>query len=219
VLVAAAAAAIVSAFCGGNDSSPTTTPTPTPPAPTPRSTQNPTGSTANWDAQTSQTGSGASSVQVFDDFTFTTATTVRSVAWQGIYCRKTVNAPESQPTATAFVVAFHADQNGQPVTTGALQTASFPVAQVAQTRDTAFPGRCGTADPTTYVSYGYGLTLPTPFAAAANTRYWFSVQATTPNFDVYWGWRNGTSDNNRSLQLFQGAFTTFNLDRAFSLNP
>jgi hypothetical protein len=45
------------------------------------------------------------------------------------------------------------------------------------------------------------------------------VQAVTPSYDVYWGWRSGTTANAQSLMLFMGAYDTFTLDRALRLAP
>ena len=60
-------------------------------------------------------------------------------------------------------------------------------------------------------------TLATPFVANVGARYWISVQAITPNYDIFWGWRNGTPVNSLSLQIFNGVTTTLALDRALSL--
>jgi hypothetical protein len=79
-------------------------------------------------------------------------------------------------------------------------------------------GVCGTAQPTAIPLYAYTLTLNAPFVAAAGVRYWFSVQAITPDFGIFWGWRNGTASNNRSIQITDaGATNVFITDRAFSL--
>ena len=163
---------------------------------------------------------GAAPGQVFDDFTFTSASTIKTVAWQGIYCVPQANAAAPAPTASAFQVSFYTDVSGRPNTAAPVQTSTYTLAQTAQTFEKNQSGlTCGTAANTTWPFYKYGVTLSTPFVAAANTKYWFSVQALTPSYDVYWGWRDGTVDNSSSLQLFQGTYTTYAIDRAYSLVP
>lgn len=212
--------------CG---SSKTTTPTaPTAPAPTPtpvatppRSTENPAGSVANADARTSVIrADGSLPSAVFDDFTLTTATTIRTVGWQGIYCTEVANAPTQVPSATGFSISFHpADSGGGPNANTTLQQSAYPLAQVSQSLDRNGTGTCGTATPTAIGVYNYTVTLATPFNAAAGTRYWLSVQANVPSIPPFWGWRSGTADNGVSFQLFNGQFTTFSTDRAFTLRP
>ena len=173
------------------------------------------------EARTSQiVSNGAAPGQVFDDFTLTTATTVRTVGWQGIYCVQQANAGAPAPTASAFKVSFYSDNAGRPNLATPLQSTTYPLAQTAQTFEKNQSGlTCGTAMGTTWPFYKYSVTLTAPFAAAASTKYWISVQALTPSYDVYWGWRDGTVDNSSSLQLFQGTYTTFAIDRAYSLVP
>ena len=211
--------------CGGSKSptTPTPTPTPTPPAPTSRTTQNPLGSATNVEARTSQiipAGANVPTAQVFDDFTFTGGVNIRSLAWQGIYCVETANAPAPAPTASAFVVSFYSDQGGRPNTASPLFATTIPLGQVAETLDrTQANLNCG-ATPTTWAFYSYSATLPNTFGAVAGTRYWFSVQAVTPSFATFWGWRDGTPDNRSSLQLVNGSnMLTFSVDRAYSLAP
>jgi hypothetical protein len=173
------------------------------------------------EARTSQiVSNGAAPSQVFDDFRFTAGATIRTVSWQGIYCVQQANAGAPAPTATAFTVSFYADAGGRPNTAAPLLTATYALAQTAQTFEKNQGGlTCGTAANTTWPFYKYSVALSTPFTAAANTKYWLSVQASTPSYDVYWGWRDGTVDNSSSLQLFQGTYTTFAIDRAYSLVP
>jgi hypothetical protein len=209
--------------CGGDKSptAPTPTPTPPPPAPTSRTTQNPLGSATNVEARTSQlipqTGPNVPTAQVFDDFVFTAGANIRTVAWQGIYCVETANAPAPAPTASAFSITFYADQNGQPNRQTPLFATTVPIAQTSETLDrTQANLNCGTT-PTTWAFYSYSATLPSTFGAAANTRYWLSVQAVTPSFQTFWGWRDGTPDNRTSLQVANGTLLTFPVDRAYSL--
>ncbi|MEO8561528.1 MAG: hypothetical protein ABI601_05605 [bacterium] len=171
------------------------------------------------DARTSQiVTDGGAPTQVFDDFTSATAGTIKTVGWQGIYCVQQANAAAPAATATSFTISFYADAAGRPSTASPLQTSTFAVAQTGQTLEKTVANlQCGTAANTTWPFYKYSVTLPTPFAVTANTKYWISIQATTPSYAVYFGWRDGTPFNNSSLQLFQGTYTTYNVDRAYSL--
>ena len=45
------------------------------------------------------------------------------------------------------------------------------------------------------------------------------MQAVTPSYAVHWGWRAGTASNLQSLQLYNGNFEGFALDRAIQLAP
>ena len=174
------------------------------------------------DARGSQiVSSGAAPGQVFDDFTFTAASSIRTVSWQGSYCVPTNGTVAPAPTASAFRVSFYADSSGRPkLSTGALVATNYPLAQVAETLDRNISGlTCNAATSATYAFYRYQVTLTAPFAAAANTKYWFSVQAVTPSYNVYWGWRDGLVDNSLSLIYFNSVFSTNGFDRAFSLTP
>ncbi len=216
---AVAALAFAVAACKGKSDSPTQPPVVIPV--TSRSTFVPTSASGYVEARTSQiVSNGALPGEVFDDFTFTGSGTIRTFGWQGIYCVQQVNAPAPAPTATAFRVSIYTDVAGRPNVTTPVQTSTYTLAQVAQTFDKTVTGlTCGTAANTTWPFYRYSVTLATPFAVTAGTKYWVSVQALTPSYDVYWGWRDGTPDNNSSLQLFNGTYTTYAIDRAYSLAP
>jgi hypothetical protein len=170
-------------------------------------------------AQTSQRLASGASIQTSDDFTLPASATIEHVEWVGIYCVQTVGAPAPSPTATAFTVGFYPDVGNAPDLANPLAVATYPMSRVAQTfLQTSTNGTCGTATPTGIPIYRYALTLNAPFTAAAGVKYWFSVQAHTPDLTVYWGWRSGTTSNDRSLQRQQAGNTVvFNTDRAFSL--
>ncbi len=173
------------------------------------------------EARTSQIyANGSLPALVADDFTFTGASNITRVAWQGIYCVATAGSAAPAPTATGFTITFYADAAGRPNVAAPLQTETFTLAQVNQTFDKNVPGlTCGTAANTTWPFYSYSATLTTAFPAVANTKYWIGIQARSPSFAVFWGWRDGVPDNNQSWQLFNGAFTSFAFDRAYSLAP
>ena len=222
----AASLLVALAACGGKSSSPTSPggintnpPAGTTETPPTHETTVPATTSGFVDARTSQiVGGGGAPTQVFDDFTFATSGSIKTVAWQGIYCVQTANAPAPDPTATSFTVSFYADAAGRPNTAAPLQTSTYTVAQSAQTFEKTVPNlNCGTATGTTWPFYKYQVTLAAPFAATAGTKYWISIQATTPSYSVFWGWRDGTPNDNSSLQLFNGTYTTYNVDRAYSL--
>lgn len=216
-LASAAMLALTLVGCKGkkNPTEPVLIPT------TSRSTVVPVANAGYIEARTSQiVSNGFGPSQVFDDFTLTGASTIRTVGWQGIYCVQQANAGAPAPTATGFTVSIYPDNAGRPNLAAPVQSSTYTLAQTAQTFDKTVGGlTCGTAPNTTWPFYRYSVTLATPFQAAANTKYWISVQARTPSYDVYWGWRDGTPDNNSSLQLFNGSYTTFAIDRAYSLTP
>jgi hypothetical protein len=170
-------------------------------------------------AQTSQRIATGAIAQTFDDFTLTSGGAVSRIEWEGIYCVPIVSAPAPSPTATSFTVTFYADSSNAPDRSSPLSVTSYSIGRVGQTLVSIAPNAtCGAATPTSIPFYEYSLRLNTPFVAAAGVRYWFSVVAETPSFAVFWGWHNGTADNNRSLQVTQaGATNVFLTDRAFAL--
>jgi hypothetical protein len=191
------------------------------PPSTSRSTLNPPGVPAAIQAFTSQIyGTGATPVQTFDDFTFAGGSSIRQVAWQGIYCVPQNNAAAPAATASAFVVSFYPDQAGRPNVAAPLGSITVPVAQVNQTSNGTFVNAtCDGATGTSWSLYSYSLTLPASLPAAAGARYWFSVQAVTPSASVTWGWRQGTVDNRSSITVQGSSIFTSTLDRAFALTP
>ena len=215
-LVAAVALALTA--CKGKKDGPTA-PVVTPI--TSRGSTVPVSSAGYVEARTSQiVSNGALPSQVFDDFTFTGASTIRTASWQGIYCVQTVGSAAPAPTATSFRVSFYSDSSGRPKLGTPLSSTTYTLAQSGQTFEKNQGNlTCGTAANTNWSFYKYTVTLSTPFAVTANTKYWFSVQALTPSYDVYFGWRDGIVDNSSSLQLFNGTYTAYGFDRAFSLTP
>lgn len=210
------AALLLATACGGDSSEP---PPPPPPDEPTRTTIVPPTSSGYVEARTSQiVTDGSPPSWVFDDFILDENTTIRSVGWQGIYCVQQPNAPAPSPTASSFTVTFYSDVSGRPNTAAPLQSSTYTVAQAGQVFQKTVSGlTCGTAANTTWPFYLYSVQLSTAFNATAGTKYWISVQATTPSYAVYFGWRDGTPDNNLSLQLFDGSYTTYPIDRAYSL--
>lgn len=214
-LVVALALALVA--CGGDSADPT----PPPQGGPTRTTLVPDGNAGYVEARTSMVVSdGSLPSWVFDDFTFDRDGTIGTVGWQGIYCVQAAGSSAPSPTASGFTVSFYADQGGRPVVGTPLQTATYALAQSNQ-RFIRNVGAltCGSATPTEWSFYNYEVELATPFQAAAGTKYWLSIQANTPSYAVYFGWRDGTPDNHLSLQLFDGDYTAWDVDRAYSLAP
>lgn len=222
VLLAAGLVALGLATGCKKKSSPTA-PTPTPPGPV-VNTVNPAGSAANRDARTSMKGTVGNATQTFDDFISSTPATITRITWQGIYCVENPNQPPPAPTAQSFLVGFYADSNNSPNQNAPLATTVYPLARVAETADATPNGKCGTAEPTGIGVYNYSLTLDAPFSVTPGVRYWLSVMANVNyNFTnsasfIYWGWRSGTANNNRSVQVApNGGITEYPSDRAYSL--
>lgn len=206
---------------GGGAESVPLAPLPPPVAQPVLNTLNAAGSTASLEARTSMAPTdGAGAASVFDDFQPAAAVTIGSVKWQGIYCVQAAGAAAPAATASEFVLSIHADMAGRPDTSSALLQTRFTPAQAAQTLERQTNGlSCGTAANTGWSLYDYSATLPTPFVAVAGTRYWVRVQAVSPSYAVYWGWRAGTTANAQSLLLFAGNYETLTLDRALQLAP
>jgi len=209
------------AACGGNNDDEAAAAPPPAPAAALRTSLNATGGNTGIEARTSQAPTnGAAPSTVYDDFRLTTASTIASVTWQGVYCVQANGSPAPAATASQFVVAIYADNAGRPNIAAPLAQTTVTAAAANQTFERNYAGvTCGTATNTTWSLYDYRVSLPTPLAVAANTTYWVSVQAISPSYDVYWGWRAGIADNNMSLSRFQGVYDTYTLDRAYSLRP
>lgn len=155
----------------------------------------------------------------FDDFTLISNGSIKTVSWQGTYCTQTSGAAAPSPTASNFVISIYPDASGRPNIAGRLQTATFTAAQAGERLESTVPGlACGPSTNTTFGLYTYSATLSPAFTAAAGTKYWISIVATTPSYDVIWGWRDGSSANNLSLQSFSGTYTQLTIDRAYSIS-
>lgn len=206
------------AACGGNNNDDSAA---APAAQPLRTSINPAGGNTGIEARTSQAPTnGSDPSTVYDDFRLTNASTIAEVSWQGIYCVQANGSAAPAATASQFVVAIYADTGGRPNIAVPLLQTTVTSAVARQTFERNYPNvSCGSASNTNWSLYDYRVTLPAPLAVAANTTYWVSVQAISPSYDVYWGWRAGAADNNLSLSRFQGAYTTFTLDRAYSLLP
>jgi hypothetical protein len=222
--------ATLAACGGGGDDPPVAAPPANPPVASPppapqalRSSLVAGGSNADLiEARTSQapTGAGFAPSTVYDDFRLTSAASISSVGWQGIYCVQAAGSSAPSPTASQFVVTLYPDLAGRPDLAAPLATTTVSAANAGQTFERNVAAlSCGSANNTTWALYDYQVTLPAPVAVAANTTYWLSVQAITPNYDVYWGWRAGSADNGLALLRFLGNYDVLTYDRSFALLP
>lgn len=195
---------------------PTTTTTTTPPH---LFEQSP-GTTGQLEAQTSvvPAAAGTRPTTVFDDFALDSDATVRTLSWHGIYCIDQEGAPSPEPTATGFVVAIYPDQDGQPQVGSPLWTEDFEAAVVAETFVDTRPDVGCSINRSTWDLYQYEATATAPLEAEAGVTYWLSVQAMTPSYEVYWGWRGATPETAGSFQLFNEEMRPLNFDRAFTLS-
>ena len=223
LLALTALAALVGCGGHGHNSSDDEPVAPAPPPPPLRTHLVASGSNTNLiEARTSQapTAPGAAPSTVYDDFRLASAGTVATVSWQGIYCVQANNAPAPAPTATQFIVVLYPDSAGRPDLAAPLSTTTVNPGGADQALERNVTGlSCGSASNTTWALYNYRATLAAPVNLAAATTYWISVQAVTPSYDVYWGFRAGTTDNSLSLIRFLGVYDTLTFDRAFALNP
>lgn len=162
--------------------------------------------------------SGPRDDRVYDDFVSPTATTIRTVKWQGGYS-------PNKPAATSFTIAFFPDNGagfpkvyeldraGNP-RSAELYRATYSVDQVNEQLDAVIP--CTWTEIQQCGLYTYSLTLTPPFSASGGVRYWMLIQADVPfGGSGSWGWRRGTPDDNRAGTSIANAY--FVWDLAFSL--
>ena len=174
-------------------------------------------------SETSMSTAAAPLVLTFNAVSWPADTTIREIAWRGLYCALVPNAPPPVPSAVAFVVSFHADSDGQPDRDTVLLETTHPIARTGQKLDAAIAGRCGQM-PSGVGFYSYRVTLDAPFLARAGVTYWFSVHARVrestiapPGF-VYWGWNGHATGDGQSLQLVpDGSMRTLPSGREFEM--
>ena len=227
---------ILWAGCGG--SSPTTTPTSTPAAVSspadlvfhdtmnPRDSRSPSRLwVSSWFYN--QYGSVTPSVIMADDFTPTSSGELRSIRWQGGYCDARYNGPHvaPEPEAQEFTISIIADRNNKPEAWdfppyyNPLYFGRFPPSAVEHIRlfemvpNSVDP--CANKGDAAISYYEHGVTLSTPFAVVAGRHYWLSISVNIGTSQTLWGWRVGSSDNGRSVSVFD---TASQQDLAFRLS-
>lgn len=118
--------------------------------------------------------------QIADDFLLPTgpggepAWNVTHVEWHGGYW-------SGNPVPPDFNIIFYADDGTGNAPTGGPGDPT-PTALVVHTLPYAAVGEVFNG-----VDYDYAATLPTPFVANANTKYWLAIQSIF-NFPPQWGW-------------------------------
>jgi hypothetical protein len=164
--------------------------------------------------------------RAFDDFTSAETTAIRTVSWQGGYCRGGLPGqgpvpPPAAPSSIRFQVGLYPDDNGRPNEFGPLYEVMLTPSEAHEqlTFDTGpTEGGCSVEAPNASY-YDYSAVLPTPLPVTAGVRYWLMVRADIGDSAVPWGWRIGTQDNNYSaLSGPLGALLTAPVDLAFSLS-
>lgn len=135
----------------------------------------------------------------YDDFSLASATPITGVTWVGDYFSG------NPATITAFTVNFYGDAAGIPGSL--LQTSSIS----GNANETPLG-----LDTFGNSAFSYAATLPTPFAAAAGTRYWMSVVPDLA-YPPSWGWEIGTGGDGAAQQRYNGTMSSLSNDLAFSL--
>jgi hypothetical protein len=143
-----------------------------------------------------------------DDFTSEVTGTIRTVSWQGGYCRSGKPREDSNP----FHVSLIPDNNGRPVYPWASRY-DFRLTPAEWQEQFAFEVVRG--DASCYY-YDYTAVLPTPFPVTAGTRYWLQIVALRD--DANWSWRAGKPDNGISARESRLEIDMQTRDLAFSLS-
>ncbi|MFO0837722.1 MAG: dockerin type I repeat-containing protein [Phycisphaerae bacterium] len=147
---------------------------------------------------------------VWDGFLLPAAANITEIQWRGGYYRVTGAA------ITSFEISIYASiPAGTQPDLGYLYPGPLMHRFVTGNAGETLVGNVGGT-----TMYDYHYTLPTPFLAAANTRYWVQIeawQAGIPN----WGLATGTGGNNSHFHCTAGAgdkyYFTGSFDSTFSL--
>jgi streptogramin lyase len=116
----------------------------------------------------------------YDDFTLANAATITRITWRGGYV-----LPANPVAISTFTVTFYGTTGaGEPDTATVLNENIVP--------GNAGETLVGTNTSKTIRMFDYQLTLPTPFAANAGTKYWMSIMADKNGTLPQWGWGTGT---------------------------
>lgn len=149
-------------------------------------------------SQDDNTGGFGNFATMYDNFTLGSTNAIDEVLWTGTYWN-----PSSPGTLLQFTLTFWPDNAGQPGAV-ALYSAVIP----------------GTGNETLILSpatYGYDVSLTSPFVATGGTPYWLSIVPTV-GYPPQWGWNVGTGGDGISYQDFMGSRNSVPYDMAFQLN-
>lgn len=155
----------------------------------------------------------AGGFRAFDNFTLSSAANITSVTWQGIYIPNPATGGPPSPNTINWDIGFYSDSGNFPGT--ALYSANnVPAANVTATQIGT-----GTFGAASVNLYSFSYTLPSVFAAAAGTQYWFSPVAHSATFNPFFSWSPATNAvDGRTAQIDSGNNTFIRPnDRAFSL--
>jgi len=145
-------------------------------------------------------GGAGEIAKAYDNFTLSTASSVTSLGWTGSYFAGSAGG------ISGFLVEIWADNAGAPGASLLSATISGNAGETSLDNDS-------NGDP----AYAYSATLATPFAAAAGTAYWLSIQPTLAG-SSQWGWENGSGGDGAAYQVFGGSPAAITNDLAFSLD-
>lgn len=161
--------------------------------------------TTGSDAIASELVSGGNTFNAYDDFKLTTATTITGLSWVG----SMFGPSEPLQPINGFKLTFLSDNAGAPGASLFSQT-------IAGTANETFLGNLVGGFP----AFSYQATLSTPFAVAAGTTYWLSIQAQVGKELPFWGWAFGTGGNEkfRLNNTDSPGLASFPADLAFTLD-
>ena len=147
---------------------------------------------------------------VYDSFVLPSATAVTELTWRGGYLYT------GYGLITDFTITFYASTAGD----------TQPLCGIPGDNDTFLAqyhvgGTAGQTPAGTFGGiqmYDYHYTLPTPFQAAAGTKYWVQIEGSTAGLP-FWGISAGTGGNGAHFEFSRGAhmFSSRSRDVAFSL--
>lgn len=147
---------------------------------------------------------------MLDDFTSAVTSTIRTVSWQGGYCR--ARGAGTRADSNSFHVGFTRDVNGRPDYPSTLYNVTLAPGETReQFAFEVVPDR----DRSCYY-YDYTAVLPRPFPVTAGTRYWLQIFASRD--DANWSWRAGKPDNGTSASESRLQIFMLTQDLAFSLS-
>jgi len=144
-------------------------------------------------------GGAGNYATVYDNFTLGGNGTITQIDWTGGYFN-----PSTQGTIAGFTLTIYSNNAGIP-------GASVYSESVA---GTAGETSLGTVQNNPMFSYSASAN----FSAIAGVEYWLSIVPDTNGVFPQWGWSAGTGGDGTSYQVFQGAPSAEQLDRAFTLD-